>query len=70
MQRVEIKVEGMTCGHCVKAVETRLRSLAGVSAATVDLQGKKATVDYEPGKVDVAQVCAAIDDEGYKATRL
>jgi copper chaperone len=65
MQTYEIK--GMTCGHCVKAVERALKKVPGVAAVHgVDLAQGKATLDGSP---DEAAVVAAIREEGYEAKR-
>lgn len=39
-----IEIEGMSCGHCAKKVETGLKDIKGVKSVTVDLEAKKATV--------------------------
>jgi copper chaperone CopZ len=43
---IHINIEGMTCGHCTSAVLTALKSIEGVTHATVDLATKKGTVEY------------------------
>jgi copper chaperone len=61
----ELKITGMTCGHCKSAVENALQSVGGVSDVRVDLANGTAQVD---GNADVAALVAAVEDEGYKAT--
>lgn len=63
MANTVLKVEGMTCGHCVSAVENAVKS-AGASG-TVDLAGKKVSVVYDETKVTIDAVKAAIEDQGY-----
>ncbi|HUH13707.1 MAG TPA: cation transporter [Longimicrobiales bacterium] len=67
MATTTLKVEGMTCGHCVQAVKVALEGLEGVRSAQVDLQSGRATVDYEEGRVEQRQMVGAIMDEGYTA---
>jgi copper chaperone len=60
-------VTGMTCGHCVAAVETGLRGVAGVTEVTVDLtpggtSHVTVTSDEPLAQDDVA---AAVDEAGY-----
>ncbi|MCA0757762.1 copper ion binding protein [Paenibacillus sp. N4] len=63
MANVVLKVEGMSCGHCVSAVE---KAVSGAGAVgKVDLAGKKVTVDYDESKVSLEAVKAAIEDQGY-----
>ncbi|RCW48944.1 copper ion binding protein [Paenibacillus prosopidis] len=63
MANAVLKVEGMTCGHCVSAVEKAVGS-AGASGK-VDLASKKVTVQYDETKVTLEAVKAAIEDQGY-----
>lgn len=63
MANAVLKVEGMTCGHCVSAVEKAVGS-AGASGK-VDLASKKVTVQYDESKVTLEAVKAAIEDQGY-----
>jgi copper chaperone CopZ len=65
-QKAELAVEGMTCGGCVRAVEKKLTSLAGVSAARVNLAGKAAEVDYDAGQVQPAEMAAAVSMLGFE----
>ncbi|MFC3832489.1 MULTISPECIES: CopZ family metallochaperone [Deinococcus] len=60
----ELNITGMTCGHCVKAVEGALRAIPGVQAVTVDLAGGRATVQ---GDADRNAMLAAVTEEGYSA---
>lgn len=65
MKETVLNVEGMSCGHCVKAVEGALTELAGVERALVDLKAKNVTVQYDDSAVTVGQMTEAIEDQGY-----
>lgn len=58
------RINGMTCGHCVAAVDKELRTVPGVVAVQVDLAAGTATVTGE-GFTDAA-VAAAVDEAGYQ----
>lgn len=59
------KITGMTCGHCVKAVEKALAKVPGVTRVVrVDLAKGEAQVEGNPTEQAVA---AAVKDEGYEA---
>jgi copper chaperone CopZ len=60
----ELKIEGMTCGHCVIAVRKALEAVPGVQTAEVNLAGGKATVD---GNAELAALVEAVEEEGYTA---
>jgi copper chaperone len=62
MQTV-LKVEGMSCGHCVKSVEGALKN-AGATG-TVDLNAKTVTVQYDESKLSLEAIKTAIEDQGY-----
>lgn len=57
-----ISIEGMSCQHCVNTVTAALQAVAGVTAVTVDLAGKKATVE---GTAADAALKEAIEDTGF-----
>ncbi|MFJ4065212.1 heavy-metal-associated domain-containing protein [Pseudomonas sp. NPDC089996] len=57
-------VQGMTCGHCVKAVTRAVQEQDAQAQVEVDLPGKQVRVRTS---LDAAQVLAAIREEGYTA---
>jgi len=65
-EKVTIKVGGMTCAMCVKAIEDVLNKLDGVNQATVNLASEKAYVTYNPQMTSVAEMKDAIEDLGYE----
>ncbi|QUW01488.1 heavy-metal-associated domain-containing protein [Chloracidobacterium sp. MS 40/45] len=64
MHEETIEIEGMSCGHCIQAVETALRSLAGVEVRRVEIG--RAVVAYDPATVSRAQIAAAVEDAGFQ----
>ena len=67
MEKIQLSIGGMSCGHCKSAVENALRRQQGVRAATVDLQRGAAEVEYDPSTVSPAQLTAVVAEEGYTA---
>lgn len=65
---ITLHVDGMTCGGCVIGVRKVLTRLNGVSKADVSYEKQRAVVTYDPVKVTVDQMIAAIKTLGYKAT--
>ena len=63
MDRMTMKIDGMSCGHCVAAVDKALRKLDGVKVEDVAIG--KATVSYDPSKVSEGVIADAVADEGY-----
>ena len=68
MENTTIRINGMSCGHCVAAVRRALESLEGVTVDSVSVG--EASVRYEPGTVTPVQIANAIRDEGYEPTSL
>ncbi|MCC4766466.1 heavy metal translocating P-type ATPase [Methanosarcina sp. DH1] len=62
---VTIKVYDMTCGHCQKRVADAISSLEGVESADVNLESESATVSFDPEKVSLDDIKAAIQKAGY-----
>lgn len=65
---VRLTVEGMTCGGCAIGTRKVLTRLTGVAKAEVSYEKKEAVVTYDPEKVTVEQMIAAIKTLGYAAT--
>lgn len=60
-----LKVEGMSCGHCVKAVEENVGELVGVSAVKASLDNNEVSVEFDPEKTTLDQIKEIIEDQGY-----
>jgi copper chaperone len=65
---IELKVTGMTCGHCEAAVNKTLAALPGVTrVAKVSRAEERVVIE---GDADVETLIAAIEEEGYTAETL
>ena len=60
---LNLKVSGMTCGHCVSAVSRAVKAVPGAGEVAVDLGGGAVQVGGNP---DPAAVRDAISAEGYE----
>jgi copper chaperone len=65
MSKVEIKIEGMTCGHCAMTITKELSGLGGVSNVQVEHEKGIATVEQDGLSND--QLAEAITAAGYTA---
>lgn len=65
METILINVKGMSCNHCVNAVETSVGALDGVSKVKVNLEAGTAEVTYDQGVVSVDKIKETIEDQGY-----
>ena len=68
MQNIELKIEGMSCAHCVAHVTKALQAVPGVRSADVQLEAGRALVQHE--NADVPAMLAALDEAGYEAQAL
>jgi copper chaperone len=63
MKEVKLQVNGMSCQHCVNAVEGALREVG--ATGQVDLSNHSVTVQYDEDKVTLEAVKEAIEEQGY-----
>lgn len=66
MKEVTLQIEGMSCGHCLNAVNQALGKVPGVEIESVRMG--RATVRYDEQLTDPARIGAAIEDAGYGAS--
>lgn len=64
MTSVTLNVKGMSCSHCVNAIETSLKEI-GVESVNVDLGKNTVDVSYDDQALTLEKVKEAIDDAGY-----
>ena len=65
VKRVELLIEGMSCASCSAAVERAARKLDGVLLAQVNLTTNRGSFEYDPAKVKLFEIKAAIEKSGY-----
>jgi copper chaperone len=63
---IQLKIEGMTCNHCVMSVRSALAGVPGVEGPVeVDLKAGEARVGGAP---DPAALVRAVEEEGFTAS--
>lgn len=63
MKNIELKIEGMTCGHCERTVEEAIQEAGAKGKA--DRVAGVAQITYDETSVDQAKIRAAIEESGY-----
>ncbi len=58
------QVQGMTCGHCERAITQEIGRVAGVRSVVADLPTGAVTVSVDTA-VDRADIAAAVGEAGY-----
>ena len=69
-QSASLNIGGMTCGACVMHVENALKGVPGVSEANVNLGVERASVEFVPGMVEIADLQKAVEESGYRVEGL
>ena len=64
---ITASVEGMTCGHCVKAVTDEVSALAGVTEVAIDLvvDGVSTVTISADQAVTTDDIAHAVEEAGY-----
>ena len=65
---IELKIEGMTCGHCEMSVTKELSKLPGAQDVKVSSQTGTASLSVDES-VDQAEIQAAVEEAGYKLSQ-
>ncbi|WP_066186508.1 MULTISPECIES: copper chaperone CopZ [Gracilibacillus] len=65
MQNITLKVQGMSCGHCVSSIEGNVGEMTGVESVKVHLEDGKVDVTFEAGQVNEQDIIEVIEDQGY-----
>jgi len=66
-QKTELDITGMTCAACATRIEKGLNKMEGISVANVNLALEKATIEYNPSEVAIADIIAKVEKLGYGA---
>ncbi len=63
-ETLTMRIEGMSCAHCVRAVRDALAEVPGATVERVEVGG--ATVAFDPARTSPAQLADAVRDAGYE----
>ena len=66
--RMDLSIEGMTCGACAASVERGLSAVSGVASAHVNFATERATVIFDPASADREMLVAAVVAAGYRVS--
>ncbi|KIK61759.1 hypothetical protein GYMLUDRAFT_42800 [Collybiopsis luxurians FD-317 M1] len=67
-EKCELRIEGMTCGSCVEAIEGMLRPQDGIHSIKVALLAERGIIEYDPKKWNIEKIVEEISDIGFDAT--
>lgn len=63
MKIKELKIDGMRCHHCVKAVEVELQN---IGAESYKVEIGSAEITYDENKLSDTDIEKAVEEAGYK----
>jgi copper chaperone len=66
VKHLTLHIEGMSCGHCLNAVNQALAGLPGVNVESVRIG--RAELKYDEQAVDPARITGTVTGAGYRAT--
>ena len=64
-----LKVEGMTCQHCVQTITDALGKIDGTNKVAVDLDKKEVQVDYNGEKTNLQEISDKIVEVGFELVK-
>lgn len=71
LAEIHLKIDGMTCGHCERAVKEVIQSLDGISSVQIDRNSGTGVVVINDALVSPMQLIEAVDNTGiYRASVL
>jgi Cu+-exporting ATPase len=65
VEKIQLPIQGMSCAACVTKVEKTLRSVKGVTRASVNFATERASVEYLPEEVTLRDLRKVVRDAGY-----
>lgn len=68
MAKTKLKINGMSCQHCVKTVTDALTELPGVQRAKVNLRKGEAVVHFDESCVSTANLTEVITEAGFETS--
>ena len=66
MRQETIKVEGMTCQHCVETITDALNNIAGLNTVNVDLVKKEVRVKFNENETKLKKISDKIIEVGFE----
>jgi copper chaperone len=69
MEHATLTAPDISCGHCVATVKEAVGILTGVTRVEADSSTKRVDIDFNPSRVTLVQIEAALDEAGYPVAK-
>ena len=66
MKQESVKVEGMTCQHCVQTITEALKKIQGLDSVAVDLDKKEVDVKFDENETSLQEITGKIVEVGFE----
>lgn len=63
---INLKIGGMSCASCAKAIEKEIEKLDGIENINVNIATEKASISYDKSKINLSKIKESIEKLGYK----
>ncbi|MGF1489599.1 MAG: heavy metal translocating P-type ATPase [Prochloraceae cyanobacterium] len=70
MEKVNLKLKGMSCAACANKIETVIKNVPGVKKCSVNFAIETSMVEYDRQLVDLKKIQKAVADAGYSAEEI
>lgn len=64
--RLSLRVSGMTCVNCARAIDLSLKKMRGISNVQVSFELSRVVVDFDQNLIDAEQIIRVIQSLGYR----
>ena len=69
IEHISLTAPDISCGHCVATIKEEVGTLPGVARVEADPDTKRVEIDFDPGRVSLVQIEAALDEAGYPVAK-
>ena len=66
MKQELVKVEGMTCQHCLQTITDALKNISGLNGIDVDLDKKEVNVRFDENETSLQEITNKIIEIGFE----
>jgi Cu+-exporting ATPase len=66
---ITLTAPDISCAHCVMTIKEDVGALAGVASVQANEETKQVEISFDPNRVSLAQIEAAMDEAGYPVAK-
>ena len=70
MKQELIKIEDMTCQHCVQTITETLNNISGLNSINVDLDKKEVDVTFDENETSLLKIINKIVEIGFELPKI